>query len=199
MQTNAAALEALIDQFRRFPGIGRKTAQRMAFYVLDLPKEESKLLAQSILDAVEKLHRCAVCCNLTEDEICPLCRSDKRDKSLICVVEDSQDLIAIEKAGGYNGTYHVLHGSISPLEGIGPEDLTVKELLHRIQTDDVSEVILATNSDVDGDATALYISRLIKPLGIKTTRLAFGLPVGSDIQYADDVTIAKALEGRRSL
>lgn len=181
------------------PGIGRKTAQRLSFYILSLPKEEAKKFSEAIYEAVEKIHRCALCCNLTEDELCPICSSDLRDKTTICVVEDSQDLLAIEKTGTYKGVYHVLHGAISPLDGIGPDQLTVRELIARVAGDNVKEVILATNSDIEGEATAMYIAKLLKPFDVKTTRLAFGIPVGSDLQYADGVTLSKALEGRQSL
>lgn len=181
------------------PGIGRKTAQRLSFYILSLPKEEAKKFSETINEAVEKIHRCALCCNLTEDELCPICSSDLRDKTTICVVEDSQDLLAIEKTGTYKGVYHVLHGAISPLDGIGPDQLTVRELIARVAGDNVNEVILATNSDIEGEATAMYIAKLLKPFNVKTTRLAFGIPVGSDLQYADGVTLSKALEGRQSL
>lgn len=199
MKYNAIPLQKLIEQFERMPGIGRKTAQRLAFYVLSLPKEEAKGIADAIYNAADKIHRCAKCCNLTEDELCPICQSESRDNSTICVVEDSQDLLAIEKTGTYKGVYHVLHGAISPLDGIGPEQLTIKELLSRAAQPDVSEIILATDSDIEGEATAMYITKLLKPFGIKITRLAFGLPVGSDLQYADGVTLSKALEGRQPL
>ena len=199
MKYNAIPLQKLIEQFERMPGIGRKTAQRLAFYVLSLPKEEAKGIADAIYNAADKIHRCAKCCNLTEDEFCPICQSESRDNSTICVVEDSQDLLAIEKTGTYKGVYHVLHGAISPLDGIGPEQLTIKELLSRAAQPDVSEIILATDSDIEGEATAMYITKLLKPFGIKITRLAFGLPVGSDLQYADGVTLSKALEGRQPL
>ncbi len=199
MNYNVIPLQKLTEQFERMPGIGRKTAQRLSFYILSLPKEEAKKISSAINDAVEKIHRCALCCNLTEDELCPICSSDLRDKTTICVVEDSQDLLAIEKTGTYKGVYHVLHGAISPLDGIGPDQLTVRELLARVAGENVSEVILATNSDIEGEATAMYIAKLIKPFNVKTTRLAFGIPVGSDLQYADGVTLSKALEGRQSL
>lgn len=199
MKQNAIPLQRLIEQFQRMPGIGRKTAQRLAFHVMSMPKDEAHAFADAINDAVEKIHRCSRCCNLTEDELCPVCANDTRDHSTICVVEDSQDLIAIEKTGTYKGVYHVLHGAISPLDGIGPEQLTVKELLSRISAQDISEVILATDSDIEGEATAMYLTKLLKPFGIKISRLAFGLPVGSDLQYADGVTLSKAIEGRQAL
>ncbi|MCD7774170.1 MAG: recombination mediator RecR [Clostridiales bacterium] len=199
MQYNALPLQRLIEQFERMPGIGRKTAQRIAFYILGLPKEESRMIADAITDACEKIHRCALCCNLTEDELCPICKSEKRDHSVICVVEDSQSLMAIEKTKEFSGVYHVLHGAISPLDGIGPEQLTVKELLQRLSDNGINEVIIATDSDIEGEATAMYLSKLIKPLDIKLSRIAFGLPVGTDIQYADEVTLSRAIEGRRSM
>lgn len=199
MQYNAAPLQKLIEQFERMPGIGRKTAQRIAFYILGLPENESNAIADAINDACKKIHKCAICCNLTEDDLCPICKNDKRDHSVICVVEDSQSLIAIEKTKEFSGVYHVLHGAISPLDGIGPEQLTVKELINRIGNDDIKEVIIATDSDIEGEATAMYLSKLIKPFDIKITRIAFGLPVGTDIQYADEVTLSRAIEGRRSL
>ncbi|MCD7828300.1 MAG: recombination mediator RecR [Clostridiales bacterium] len=199
MQYNALPLQRLIEQFERMPGIGRKTAQRIAFYILGLPKEESRMIADAITDACEKIHRCALCCNLTEDELCPICKNEKRDHSVICVVEDSQSLMAIEKTKEFSGVYHVLHGAISPLDGIGPEQLTVKELLQRLSDNAINEVIIATDSDIEGEATAMYLSKLIKPLDIKLSRIAFGLPVGTDIQYADEVTLSRAIEGRRSM
>lgn len=199
MRISLPPLQRLTEQFERMPGIGRKTAQRLAFYVLGLPEKDALNIADAIVDARKKIHKCPVCCDLTEREVCPVCGSDKRDRSKICVVEDSQSLIAIEKTNGYNGLYHVLHGAISPLDGVGPEQLTVKELLARLSGDEVKEVIIATDSDVEGEATAMYLSRLIKPTGITVTRIAFGLPVGSDIQYADGTTLQMALEGRRQL
>lgn len=199
MQYNAVPLQKLIEQFERMPGIGRKTAQRIAFYILGLPKSESSLIADAITDACDKIHKCALCSNLTEDELCPICKNDKRDHSVICIVEDSQSLIAIEKTNEFSGVYHVLHGAISPLDGIGPEQLTIKELLARLNTDDIKEIIIATDSDIEGEATAMYLSKLIKPFDIKISRIAFGLPVGTDIQYADEVTLSRAIEGRRSI
>lgn len=199
MQYNAVPLQKLIEQFERMPGIGRKTAQRIAFYILGLPKKESDAIANAIADACDKIHKCALCSNLTEDELCPICKNDKRDHTVICIVEDSQSLIAIEKTKEFSGVYHVLHGAISPLDGIGPEQLTIKELLARLNTDDIREIIIATDSDIEGEATAMYLSKLIKPFDIKTSRIAFGLPVGTDIQYADEVTLSRAIEGRRSI
>lgn len=199
MDYGAIPLKRLIEQFERMPGIGRKTAQRLAFYVLGLPVEEAKGIADAILDACEHIRKCSVCCNLTENEVCGICGNPARDRSQICVVEDAQDLLAIEKTREYKGVYHVLHGAISPLDGVGPEQLTVKELLARIQSAEVKEVILATNSDVEGETTAMYIAKLLTPLGLSVSRLAYGLPVGSDLQYADEVTLSRAIEGRRSM
>ncbi len=199
MQYNAVPLQKLIEQFERMPGIGRKTAQRIAFYILGLPRNESKSISLAIDDACEKIHKCAICCNLTEEDLCPICKNEKREHSVVCVVEDSQSLIAIEKTKEFSGIYHVLHGAISPLDGIGPEQLTVKELLARLSGDEISEIIIATDSDIEGEATAMYLSKLIKPFDIKITRIAFGLPVGTDIQYADEVTLSRAIEGRRRM
>ncbi len=199
MQYNAVPLQKLIEQFECMPGIGRKTAQRIAFYILGLPQSESDGIANAITDACRKIHKCSVCSNLTEDEVCPICRNVKRDHSVICVVEDTQSLMAIEKTKEYSGTYHVLHGAISPLDGIGPEQLTIKELIARLSDDEVKEIIIATDSDIEGEATAMYLSKLIKPFNLSITRIAFGLPVGTDIQYADEVTLSRAIEGRRKM
>ncbi|MBR5409301.1 MAG: recombination protein RecR [Clostridia bacterium] len=199
METVALPLQKLIEHFRRMPGVGAKTAQRMALFVLSETPDEVRDFAACLTDAVEKLRRCPVCCNLTDREICPVCESPQRSRKTVCVVENTEALLAMEKTNEYNGTYHVLHGVISPLDEIGPEDLTVKELLHRIDADGVTEVIMATGSGVEGELTAMYLSKLLKPLGVKVTRLAYGLPVGSDLQYADAVTLSRALEGRREL
>ena len=195
---NVAPLETLVEQFEKMPGIGCKTAQRLAYYVLNLSKTEAEAFSSAIIEAHEKIHYCGICCNLTDDELCPVCKNDKRDKSLICVVETPRNAMAMEATGEYKGTYHVLHGAISPLNDIGPDDLSIKELLARL-SGGVSEVIMATNPTVEGDATAMYISRLLKPMGIKVTRLAYGIPVGGDLEYADQVTLARALEGRNEL
>lgn len=192
-------LETLIDEFRKMPSVGTKSAERMAFYVLGLSDEEARTLAGTIVGAHEKIHQCSVCRNLTEDEICPICQNDARDKTTVCVVENPRDVIAFERTHEYKGLYHVLHGAISPMNGVGPDDLTVKELLARLQDDTVDEVIMATNPTVEGEATAMYIGRLLKPLGIKVTRLAYGVPVGADLEYADEVTLTRALEGRSLL
>ena len=196
---NVATLSKLIEQFERMPGIGRKTAQRLAFYVLNLSKEQATEFSETILSAHEKIKQCSCCCNLAEDELCPICKNEGRDKSIICVVEDPRDVFAFERTHEYEGTYHVLHGVISPMNGVGPEDITIKELLARMADDIVQEVIMATNPTVEGEATAMYISRLLKPMGITVSRLAYGVPVGADLEYADEVTLSKALEGRRTL
>ena len=194
-----AALSRLIEQFERMPGIGRKSAQRLAFYVLGLSDTEAKGFAQAILDAHQKIHRCKICCNLTDAELCTVCGNPARDKSKICVVEDPRDVLAIERTHEYEGTYHVLHGAISPMNGVGPDQLAIKELLARLGggEEEVDEVIMATNPTVEGEATAMYIYRLLKPMGIKVTRLAYGVPVGADLEYADEVTLSRALEGRQ--
>ncbi len=192
-------LDRLADQFERIPGVGRKSAQRMAFYVLGLTDEQAGEFADALLDAKKKVHCCSVCQNLTDGETCPVCSDEKRDHSVICVVEDAQDVMAFERTREYNGVYHVLHGVISPLDGIGPEQLRVRELMARLADDGVKEVIMATNPTVDGEATAAYLSRQIKPLGVKVTRLAYGIPVGGTLEYADDVTLSRALEGRSEI
>lgn len=199
MAYDVAALEKLIEQFQKIPSIGRKTAQRMAFYVLDLSDDAAKEFADAIIDAHTKIHRCALCHNLTENELCPICESHNRDHSLICVVEEPRDVLAMERMREYSGVYHVLHGVISPMNGIGPEQLTIKSLVERVAKGDVTEVIMATNPTIEGDTTAMYISKLIKPFGAKVTRLAYGIPVGADIEYADDVTLMRALSGRSEL
>ena len=196
---SVVTLSKLVEQFERMPGIGHKSAQRLAFYVLNMTKQEAEDFSKIILEAHEKIKRCSVCCNLAEDEKCPICKSDSRDKSVICVVEDPRDVIAFERTHEYNGTYHVLHGVISPMNGIGPEDITIKELLSRIGDGEVKEVIMATNPTGEGEATAMYISRLLKPMGITVSRLAYGIPVGAELEYADEVTLTKALEGRRMI
>lgn len=192
-------LETLIDEFRKMPSVGTKSAERMAFYVLGLTDEETRAFANAIVSAHEKIHQCAVCRNLTEDEVCPICQNDARDKSTICVVENPRDVIAFERTHEYKGLYHVLHGAISPMNSVGPDDLTIKELLARLNDDTVNEVIMATNPTVEGEATAMYIGRLLKPMGIKVTRLAYGVPVGADLEYADEVTLTRALAGRSLL
>lgn len=198
-QYNVAPLENLVEQFEKMPGIGHKTAQRLAYYVLNLSKTEAEELAEAVTEAHTKIHYCSRCCNLTDKQLCPVCASPTRNQSQICVVETPRDATAVENTHEFNGVYHVLHGAISPLNGVGPEELTIKELLSRIAQGGVSEVIMATNPTVEGDATALYISGLLKPMGIKVTRLAYGIPVGGDLEYADEYTLAKALEGRNEI
>lgn len=199
MAYHVAPLAKLIEQFEKLPGIGKKTAQRLALYVLDLPQNEAEGFANAILDAKKKIHKCSVCCNLTDEELCSICANPSRDKSIICVVAEPKDVIALERTHEFNAVYHVLHGCISPMDGIGPEQLCVKELLNRINFGGVNEIIMATNPTVEGEATAMYLSRLIKPLGIKVTRLAYGIPVGGDLEYADEVTLKRALDGRSEL
>ncbi len=194
------ALENLVEQFARLPGIGRKSAQRLAFFVLDQSDEDAKAFADAIVSAKASISCCPICQNLTEgDGPCPLCRSSKRDGSTICVVADPKDVIAMERAREYTGLYHVLHGVISPMNHVGPDDLHIKQLLERVAAGGVEEVIMATNPDTEGEATAMYLSRLLKPFGVRTTRLAYGIPVGSHLEYADDATLVRALEGRREL
>ena len=189
----------LIEKFASLPGIGRKSAQRLAFYVIGMDEKDVQELADAILSAKKDVKYCSVCCNLTDGDICPVCSSAKRDKKTIMVVENPRDLAAYERTKEYNGVYHVLHGTISPMSGITPSDIKLKELLERIQNDTPQEIILATNPTVEGEATAMYISKLIKPLGIKVTRIANGVPVGGDLEYVDQVTLARALEGRREV
>ena len=183
----------------RLPGIGRKSAQRLVFYLLKIPEEQVAELAQSLIELKQKVRYCSVCFNLTEEDPCPICRDASRDRSTICVVEQPNDVLALEKTGQYRGLYHVLGGSLSPLDGIGPENLRVRELIQRLQGGEVREVIVATNANAEGEATAIYLAQLIKPLGIKLSRIARGIPVGSDLEYADEITLAKALEGRIDL
>lgn len=196
---SAVSFEKLVEQFKRMPGIGSKTAMRLAFYVLSLSSDEANELADTIKVASEKIHRCPKCCNLTDEELCPICKNMSRKQSLICVVENVESLMAIENTNEFKGVYHVLHGVISPLDDISPDDITVKELIARVGAGGIDEVIMATGSNVEGELTAMYISKLLKPLGVEVTRLAYGLPVGSDLQYADSVTLMRAIEGRRSL
>lgn len=190
------SIEKLIEEFSKFPGIGKKTAQRMAFFVLKQRKEEAEALAQSILDVKSKVSYCSVCFNITEHDPCSICKGEKRDRSIVCVVEEANDVAALEKTNQYKGLYHVLGGVLSPLDGVGPEDLKVKELLSRLKNRQIKEVIIATNPSTEGEATAIYLSKLIKPLGVKVTRIARGLPAGGDLEYADRTTLANALEGR---
>ena len=199
MAYDALPLARLTEEFAKLPGIGRKTAGRLAYYVVSLPKERAEEFADAILDAHEKIRYCDVCCNFTDDLICPICKSTKRDRSIICVVQSPKDVAAFEKTKEYNGLYHVLHGLISPMDGIGPENLKIKELIKRLNDDEVKEVIMATNPTIEGEATAMYIAKLLNPLGVKVTRLAFGIPIGSELEYADEITLFKALEGRNEI
>ena len=193
------SIAALIEQFQKFPSVGPKSAQRMAFHLLKMPKNEVEKFAQSIIEAKEKTFACDVCFNMSSTNPCEICQSTSRDRSIICVVSETKDLIAIEKTNEFKGLYHVLQGLISPIDGIGAEDIRIRELLHRLTSDDVKEIILALNPSIEGEATSLYLNKLIKPFGIKITRIAFGLPVGADLEYADEITLARALEGRREL
>ena len=196
MSYNLAPLQNLIDQFERMQGIGNKTAQRMAFYVLSLSEEEANNFAKAITDAHTKIKQCKICCDLADDELCPVCKDESRDKSVICVVEDPRDVVAIERTHEYHGLYHVLHGVISPMDNIGPDQIRIKELIARLEDEVVEEIIMATNPTVEGEATAMYISRLLKPMGITISRLAYGVPVGADLEYADEVTLSRAIQGR---
>ena len=193
---NALPLIILTEKFAKLPGIGMKTAQRLAYFVMSMEENEAVEFAEAIVNAKRTVHNCSCCHNLTEREICPICSDDERDKSVICVVESPKDVTAFERTREYNGTYHVLHGLLSPMDGITPDNLRIRELIARISDGSVSEVIMATNPTVEGDATALYIANLLKPLGVKVSRLAFGLPVGGILEYADEVTLFKALENR---
>ena len=199
MRTFPAALERLSEQFARLPGIGSKTAQRLAFQGLSMPQEQAQEFADAILDAKRSIHTCPVCQNLTDEEMCPICADETRDHSTICVVAEPRDVIAMERSREYTGVYHVLHGVISPLNHVGPDDIRIRELLARLQDGSVQEVIMATNPDTEGEATAMYLSRLLRPIGVKVTRLAYGIPVGSQLEYADEVTLLRALEGRREM
>ncbi len=199
MDTTPRSVTRLIEEFHRLPGIGPKTAQRLTFYLLRAPQAQVEGLSEAIHDLREKITTCSICQNIAETNPCSICGDELRDHSLICVVEEPLDLVAIERTREYKGVYHVLHGAISPVEGIGPEDLRIKELLERVRAGRVQEILLATNPNLEGEATAMYIERLIKPLGIRLTRLARGLPVGGDLEYADEVTLTRALEGRREV
>ena len=199
MQYFPAALQNLADQFARLPGIGGKTAQRLAFHVLGLSEERAQEFADAIMEAKKTVHTCPVCQNLTDKELCPICDDDVRDHSVICVVAEPKDVIAMERSREFRGVYHVLHGVISPLNHVTQDDIKIKELLIRVGTEDVREVIMATNPDTEGEATAMYISRLLRPMEVKVTRLAYGVPVGSQLEYADEVTLSRALEGRQEI
>lgn len=195
MLYTSESLETLIDELSQLPGIGRKTAQRLAMYIMKLPREEVVGMAKALVNVKDKVKNCSVCSNFTEEDPCFICLSPKRDRTTICVVEEPNDVIAIEKTNDFSGLYHVLGGALSPLDGIGPEDLKIRELLQRID-DNTSEIILALNPNVEGEATTLYLSRLLKPVGIKLTRIARGIPIGSDLEFADEATLARAIEGR---
>ncbi len=194
-----ASLENLIDKFASLPGIGRKSAQRLAFHILSLPESEALSFADAVVEARKSVHCCRICQNLTEGEICAICASSRRDHGTICVVSEPRDVLSIERGHEYQGTYHVLHGALSPMSHVGPEDIRIKELLHRVAEENVEEVIMATNPDTEGEATAMYISRLLKPFDVKVTRLAYGIPVGSNLEFADDATLNRALEGRTEM
>ena len=198
MDFYSSRITALIEELSRLPGVGRKSAQRLAFHILSLPEGEVERLAATLVDAKKNVHYCKECCNLTDEEVCPICRNEKRDHSTIMVVENTRDLAAYEKTGRYEGVYHVLHGAISPALGIGPNEIRLKELMQRLQGD-VKEVIIATNSSLEGETTAMYISKLIKPAGIKVTRIASGVPVGGDLENIDEITLTRALDGRMEL
>jgi len=199
MSIYSPSIEKLIESFEKLPSIGHKTATRLAFHMLDLGENEVQEFLSSIQEARTNLKYCSKCFNISDTDPCPICGNPKRDENVICVVEDVKDIIAMERTHEYKGVYHVLHGSISPMNGIGPEDIKIKELLNRLSESEVKEVILATNPRVEGEATAIYLSKLIKPFGIKTTRIAHGIPVGGDLEYTDEITLMKALEGRREL
>ena len=199
MQFFPAALQNLADQFARLPGIGGKTAQRLAFHVLSLPLEDAQDFADAIMEAKRTVHTCPECQNLTDRDLCPICDDDLRDHSLICVVAEPKDVIAMERSREFNGVYHVLHGVISPLNHVTQDDIRIRELLHRVGAGDVREVIMATNPDTEGEATAMYISRLLRPMEVKVTRIAYGVAVGSQLEYADEVTLSRALEGRQEI
>lgn len=199
MKFFAPSVENLIDEFAKLPGIGRKSAQRLAFHVLNQSKEEAQKFADAIIKAKETVHTCPKCQNLTDQDLCPICSNPARDSSVICVVTDPKDVIAFEKTREFKGVYHVLHGTISPLNHIGPDDIRIRELLHRVAEEDVKEVIIATNPDTEGEATAMYIARLLRPFSIRVTRLAYGIPVGGHLEYIDEVTLMRALEGRQDI
>ena len=192
-------LANLYEQLRRLPGVGSKTAMRLAYHIIDMPEGEVRQLASALMGAKDSIHYCTRCFNLTDGDLCSVCADSARDRHTICVVEQPQDIAAMERSHGYNGLYHVLHGVLSPLDGIGPEKLRIRELFLRLQQEDISEIIIATNSDVEGEATATYLAQLLKPVGITVSRIAHGLPMGGDLEYADEVTLSKALENRRAM
>ena len=195
----AGPVQDLVDELAKLPGVGPKTAQRLAFHILKTGSDEAKRLAHAILEITDKIRFCSRCFNISTDELCEYCADDRRDGSLVCVVEEPRDIPAIEKTGEFRGRYHVLGGALSPIDGIGPDDLRVSELLERVKSEEIKEIIVATNPNVEGDATAMYVARLLAPLGVRATRLARGLPVGGDLEYADEVTLGKALEGRQEI
>lgn len=199
MQQYTGPIDRLIEQFSKLPGIGRKTAQRLAFHVIHMSDNDAMMLSKAISDAKNNVRYCGICCNISESNKCSICRDEKRDEETVCVVSDPRDVAALERSRDFNGRYHVLHGVISPMDGITPDMIRIKELLLRISKQDIKEVIMATNPTIEGEATAMYIAKLIKPMGIKVSRIAHGLPVGADLEYADEVTISKALEGRREI
>ena len=199
MENYSEPIDRLINEFSKLPGIGRKTAQRLAFHVINMDIKDVTGLSRALVDVKNEIKYCSVCCNISDSEVCPICANSHRDPSTICVVEDPRDVAAMERTKDYSGRYHVLNGVISPMDGIGPDMLNIKELISRLGDGSVKEIIMATNPTIEGEATAMYISRLVKPMGIKVTRIAHGLPVGGDLEYADDVTISKALEGRREI
>ncbi len=199
MSSYSPSIEKLIESFEKLPSIGHKTAVRLAFHMLDLNEEDTHDFINSIVNAKANLKYCSNCYNISDTDPCPICSSPKRDSSIICVVEDVRDIMAMERTHEFKGVYHVLHGTISPMNGIGPEDIKIKELLNRIGNEDIKEIIIATNPRVEGEATAIYLSKIIKPLGIKVTRIAHGIPVGGDLEYTDEITLSKALEGRREI
>ena len=199
MENYSEPIDRLINEFSKLPGIGRKTAQRLAFHVINMDIKDITGLSKALVDVKNEIKYCSVCCNISDSEVCPICANSHRDPSTICVVEDPRDVAAMDRTKDYSGRYHVLNGVISPMDGIGPDMLNIKELISRLGDGSVKEIIMATNPTIEGEATAMYISRLVKPMGIKVTRIAHGLPVGGDLEYADDVTISKALEGRREI
>ncbi|NLN48413.1 MAG: recombination protein RecR [Clostridiales bacterium] len=199
MSYYAAPIAKLIEAFAKLPGIGNKTAQRLAFHLLDVSDKEAEDLACAIINAKKSIKYCKICCNITDRDKCNVCSDPKRDESIICVVEDPRDVVAMERIREFKGVYHVLHGAISPMDSIGPDDIKIRELLNRIREGKVAEIILATNPNIEGEATAMYISKILKPLGVKTTRIAHGVPVGGDLEYTDEITLMKALENRREI
>src|SRR5699024_8097577 len=199
MEYYSLPIANLIEQFSKLPGIGKKTAQRLSFYILEMEDFEAGKLAKAITDAKEKVKQCSICCYLIDEDPCPICRDESRDRSTICVLEGAKDVVAMEKTREYKGLYHVLHGAISPMDNVGPDDIKIKELLKRVQEGNVKEIILATNPTVEGEATAMYLAKLLKPMGIKTTRIAHGIPVGGDLEYFDVVTLSKAMDNRREM